>query len=161
MIGRPSTAHVTTEPTPTTSTNEEKIVTISQADYDRLLQLKVTDSVTTVSHSPFIGTSVLLTSRNSSSLILIPPPICRVQKTCLNVCLSFLIFDQLFDIRSVAIVDGRSCPVTGERVVQALSQLSLEKVLYVPDFPVNLLSISAISKKLLCYVTFFPFHCIF
>ena len=29
------------------------------------------------------------------------------------------------------------------------------------DFPVNLLSISAITKQLLCYVTFFPFHYMF
>ena len=34
MIGRPSTAHVTTESTSSTSTNEEQTITISQADYD-------------------------------------------------------------------------------------------------------------------------------
>ena len=45
--------------------------------------------------------------------------------------------------------------------MQAFSQFKLEKVLYVPEFLVNLLSISAITKQLLCYVTFFPFHCIF
>ena len=51
--------------------------------------------------------------------------------------------------------------VSGEGVVQVSSQLSLENVLFVPDFPVNLLSISAITKQLHCYVTFFPFHCTF
>ena len=30
-----------------------------------------------------------------------------------------------------------------------------------PDFLVNLLSISAITKVLNCFVTFFSFHCIF
>ena len=61
----------------------------------------------------------------------------------------------------MAIADGRSCPVSSEGVVQASSQLSLENIFFVPDFPVNLLSISAITKQLRCYVTFFPFHCTF
>ena len=73
----------------------------------------------------------------------------------------FTRLSQLSDIRFVTIADGRSSPIIGERVVQASLQLSLEKFLYVLDFPVNLFSISAITKQLLCYVTFFPFHCIF
>ena len=61
----------------------------------------------------------------------------------------------------MAIADGRSCSIRGEWVVHSSAQLLLEKVLYVPDFHVNILSISAITKQLLCYVTFFPFHCTF
>ena len=68
---------------------------------------------------------------------------------------------QLSDIRSVAIANGRACPVSSERAVQASSQLSLEHVLFVPEFPVNLLSINDITKQLRCFVTFFPFHCTF
>ena len=45
--------------------------------------------------------------------------------------------------------------------VQASSHLPLDKVLYVSDFPVNLLSISAIIKNLFYFVTFFPYHCVF
>ena len=56
-------------------------------------------------------------------------------------------FIQLSDIHSVAIADGHSCHVSEERVVQTSSQLRLEKILYVP--------VSAITKQLLCYVTFF------
>ena len=46
----------------------------------------------------------------------------------------FTRLSQLSDIRSVAIVDSQSYPVLGEGVVQASSQLSLENVLFVPDF---------------------------
>ena len=73
----------------------------------------------------------------------------------------FTNLSHLSDIRSVAIADGRSCPVSGEGVVQASSQLPLERVLFVPEFPVNLLSISAITKQLRYSITFFPFHCTF
>ena len=61
----------------------------------------------------------------------------------------------------MSIVDGRSCQVTSEGIVHASSNLPLDKVLYVLDFPVNLLSISAITKVLFCYVTFFPYRCNF
>ena len=46
----------------------------------------------------------------------------------------FTSLSQLSDNRSVAIADGQSCSVSGEGVVQATSQLSLEHVLFVPDF---------------------------
>ena len=38
---------------------------------------------------------------------------------------------------------------------------SLHQILYVPGFPFNLLSISAITRSLPCTITFFPFHYIF
>ena len=41
------------------------------------------------------------------------------------------------------------------------SSLPLQNVLYIPGFPANLLSISAITKALHCGVFFFPHHCIF
>ena len=43
------------------------------------------------------------------------------------------------------IADGRSYFVSGEEVVQVSSHIRLDNVLYVHDFPVNLLSISAIT----------------
>ena len=43
-------------------------------------------------------------------------------------------------------------------MVQVSSQLILEKVLYVLDFLVNLISNHAITKVLNYCVTFFPFH---
>ena len=44
--------------------------------------------------------------------------------------------------------------------IQALFHLPLDKVLYVLEFSVNLLSISAITKILFCFVTFFPRYCV-
>ena len=73
----------------------------------------------------------------------------------------FTRLSQLSDIRSVFIADGCTCLVSGECVVKASSHITLDKVLYVIDFLVNLSSISAITKQLYCFVTFFPFHCTF
>ena len=65
------------------------------------------------------------------------------------------------DISSMMITDGHLCSVSGKGVVQASSQIRLDNVLYVPDFLVNLLSISAITTQLMCSSVLFPFHCTF
>ena len=62
---------------------------------------------------------------------------------------------------SVSIADGHVCPVAGKGLATPTSSLPLSDVLYVPNFPVNLLSISAITKTLFCSVYFFPYHCTF
>ena len=59
-------------------------------------------------------------------------------------------------IPDVRIADGRSCPVLGSGQSRATSSLPLQNVLYIPGFPANLLSISAITKALHCGVFFFP-----
>ena len=64
-------------------------------------------------------------------------------------------------IPDVRIADGRSCPVFGSGQSRATSSLPLQNVLYIPGFPANLLSISAITKALHCGVFFFPHHCVF
>ena len=61
----------------------------------------------------------------------------------------------------VTIADGRPCPVQSRGTTRVTPSLSLHQILYVPGFPVNLLSISAITRALPCTVTFFPFHSIF
>ena len=61
----------------------------------------------------------------------------------------------------VTIADGWPCPVQGGGTTRVIPSLSLCQILYVPSFPVNLLSISAIARALPCTFTFFPFHCIF
>ena len=68
---------------------------------------------------------------------------------------------QLPDIKSISIADGRTCRISEQDTIHATSQLTLDKVLYIPKFSINLLSISAITKQLLCNVTFFSFHYIF
>ena len=64
-------------------------------------------------------------------------------------------------IPDVRIADGRSCPVLGSGQSSATSSLPLLNVLYIPGFPANLLSISAITKALHCGVFFYPHHCVF
>ena len=64
-------------------------------------------------------------------------------------------------IPDVRIADGRSCPVLGSGQSRATSSLPLQHVLYIPGFPANLLSISAITKALHCGVFFFPHQCVF
>ena len=64
-------------------------------------------------------------------------------------------------IPDVYIADGCPCLVKGSGITQATSTLPLHNVLYVPGFPTNLLSISAITKALNCGVFFYPYHCIF
>ena len=64
-------------------------------------------------------------------------------------------------IPDVRIADGRSCPVLGSGQSSATSSLPLQNVLYIPGFPANLLSISAITKALHCGVFFYPHHCVF
>ena len=61
---------------------------------------------------------------------------------------------QLFDGSSVSVANGGQCLVAGVGSINASSHLPLDKVLYVPDFHVNLLSISVITKTLICFVTF-------
>ena len=57
--------------------------------------------------------------------------------------------------------NGRSSSVTGKGSTSPPPQLPLQDVLYVLNFLVNLISISALTEALLCSVTFFPYHCIF
>ena len=61
----------------------------------------------------------------------------------------------------ITISDGQPCLVQGRGTTRVNPSLSLHHILYNLGFPVNLLSISAITRALLCTVTFFPFHFIF
>ena len=54
----------------------------------------------------------------------------------------------------VTIADCRPCPVQGRGTTCVTPSLSLHQILYVPSFPFNLLSISAITRALSCTITF-------
>ena len=69
IVGRPQIAHVTMESHTTASTSEDLTFTVSQADYERLQQLKVTDSTTMATQAISSGTSTLIASRDSSWII--------------------------------------------------------------------------------------------
>ena len=61
----------------------------------------------------------------------------------------------------VSIADGRSCSVKGYGSTKPTPSLILHNVLDVLGFPVNLLSISTITRTLNCVAIFYPFHCVF
>ena len=63
--------------------------------------------------------------------------------------------------QSVKLADGSSQIVLGSGTVICGSNMSLSSVLHVPSFPINLLSISCITKELNCAVIFFPSWCLF
>ncbi|MFS7989993.1 putative RNA-directed DNA polymerase [Helianthus anomalus] len=61
----------------------------------------------------------------------------------------------------VQLADGSSCPVRGIGSIQNPDSLNLSSVLLVPNFPASLLSVSQITKRNNCSVTFYPTHCTF
>jgi len=64
--------------------------------------------------------------------------------TCIkNKFIYVYLFTQFY---SVNIADSTQFLVLGDGVVQATSSLNLKNVLYVPKFPVSLLSISQFTK---------------
>ncbi|XP_070010774.1 uncharacterized protein [Nicotiana sylvestris] len=62
---------------------------------------------------------------------------------------------------NVKIANGSLTPISGIETVICTPNIKLSSVLYVPEFPINLLSVSAITKALNCKIEFFPDHCIF
>jgi hypothetical protein len=56
----------------------------------------------------------------------------------------------------VRIVDGSSAPIMGSGTSECTPSMTSSPVLHVPEFPVNLLSVSSISKALNCGVWFEP-----
>jgi hypothetical protein len=61
----------------------------------------------------------------------------------------------------VRVADGSTSPIVGHGTIQCTKTLSLSPVLHVPNFPVNLLSFSSISKSLNCGGWFEPTYCAF
>lgn len=62
---------------------------------------------------------------------------------------------------NVKIANGSLTPISGTGSVVCTPNIKLSSVLHVPEFPINLLSISAITKALNYKINFFPDHCIF
>ena len=61
----------------------------------------------------------------------------------------------------VRVADGSMVPNTGRGSIRCTKTLSFSPVLHVPDFPINLLSVSSILKSLNCRGWFDPSHCAF
>lgn len=62
---------------------------------------------------------------------------------------------------NVRIADGSISSVDGQGNIPATPSLQLSSVLHVPNFTLNLLPISHITKSFNCCVLFFPSHYVF
>ncbi|KAL0439981.1 UNVERIFIED_CONTAM: Retrovirus-related Pol polyprotein from transposon RE2 [Sesamum latifolium] len=61
----------------------------------------------------------------------------------------------------VRLADGSYSSTSGSGTVRPTDHITLTNVLFAPKFPVNLLSVSQLTKKHNCSVTFFPSYCVF
>ncbi|KAI5341072.1 hypothetical protein L3X38_020346 [Prunus dulcis] len=68
------------------------------------------------------------------------------------------IIDAQYD--SVGLPDGGQAKIKNIGSIKLLHDLSLDKVLYLPKFRVNLLSASKLTRALRCIVTFYPDFCV-
>ena len=136
-------------------------VTLTPAEYDSLRRFASTDASSSANLSSLLApstssTSALLASSSPSWII---DSGASSHTTRTSSLLSA--YHPTPSHSTVTIADGRPCLVQGRGSTHVTPSLSLHQILYVPRFPVNLLSISAITRALPCTVTFFPFHCIF
>jgi hypothetical protein len=63
--------------------------------------------------------------------------------------------------QSVRLADGSSQTILGSGEVMCGPSMPLLSVLHVPSFPINLLSISCITRELNCDALLFPTWCLF
>ena len=61
----------------------------------------------------------------------------------------------------MCVADGSMVPITGRGFIRCTKTLSLSPVLHIPNFPINLLSVSSTTKSLNCRGWFDPSHCVF
>ena len=69
--------------------------------------------------------------------------------------------EQSISLPNVTLVDGSANTISGLGTTNLSPNLSLSSVLYIPDFPFNLFSISKLTKILNCAAIFLSTHCIF
>lgn len=61
----------------------------------------------------------------------------------------------------ITVADGTRATVAGKGDIKLNNRLILKSALHVPALPINLLSVSSLTKRLNCSVTFFSDHCVF
>ena len=62
---------------------------------------------------------------------------------------------------NVRIADGSLTSVSGTGSIICTPGIKLSSILHIPEFPVNLLSVSSITKDLNCEIVFFLDRCVF
>ncbi|KAL0285626.1 UNVERIFIED_CONTAM: Retrovirus-related Pol polyprotein from transposon RE2 [Sesamum calycinum] len=137
------------EPSP----NPSESVTLSREEYEQLLHRPVANSATpptSSSSDAFValhGKSWMLDSGATTHLT-------GNRSTFSNLTLSH-------NFPPVRLADGSYSPISGSGTIHPTNHLTLTNVLFAPEFPVNLLSISQLTQKHNCSVTFFPSYCVF
>ncbi|KAK4406517.1 Retrovirus-related Pol polyprotein from transposon RE1 [Sesamum angolense] len=137
------------EPSP----HPSESVTLSREEYVQLLHPPVANSATPpTSSSPdafaaLHGKSWMLDSGATTHLT-------GNRSTFSNLTLSH-------NFPPVRLADGSYSPISGSGTIHPTNHLTLTNMLFAPEFPVNLLSISQLTQKHNCSVTFFPSYCVF
>ncbi|KAK4397606.1 Retrovirus-related Pol polyprotein from transposon RE2 [Sesamum angolense] len=137
------------EPSP----HPSESVTLSREEYEQLLHRPVANSATPpTSSSPdafaaLHGKSWMLDSGATTHLT-------GNRSTFSNLTLSH-------KFPPIRLADGSYSPISGSGTIHPTNHLTLTNVLFAPEFPVNLLSISQLTQQHNCSVTFFPSYCVF
>ena len=162
QFGKPPIAQaVLTPPAPPNIRAPQYHVTLTPAEYEAIRHFASTDASSSASLASLLapstsGTSALLAS-SSSSWIIDSGASSHITETS-----SLLSSYHPTPSHSLVIIaDGRPCQVQDRGTTRVTPSLSHHEILYVPGFPINLLSISAITRAFPCTFTFFPFDCIF
>ena len=69
--------------------------------------------------------------------------------------------EQSSSLPNVTLVDGSATTLSGLGTANLSPNLSLSSILYIHDFPFNLLSVSKLTKILNCAAIFLSTHCTF
>ena len=156
QFGKPPTAQAVLIPALPNIPAPQYHVTLTSAEYDALRRFASTNVSSSASLASLpvpstSGTSALLASSSPSWII--------DSGASSHMTTTSSLLSSYYPTPShppVTIADGRPCLVQGRGTTHVTPSLSLHQILYVPGFPVNLLSISAITRALPYKVTFFP-----
>ena len=139
------------EPPSQSLRSTSRVVSIPKEEYNRLLSL----------HSNFVGSDSTTTLAQQGTfpacLATQDPWVIDLGATDHMIGTSSLLFDleQSSSFPNVTLANGSATTVFGLGTANLSPNLSLSSVLYIPDFPFNLLSISKLTKILNCAAFFF------
>ena len=160
MYGKPSTNQASfqvQEPPSQSLPPTSRVVSIPEEEYNRLLSL----------HSNFVGfdSTATLAQQGTSTACLATQDPWVIDSGAIDhmTGTSSLLSDleQSSSLPNVTLANGSATTVSGLGTANLSPNLSLSSVLYIPDFPFNLLSISKLTKILNCAAIFLSTHCIF
>ncbi|KAL0341262.1 UNVERIFIED_CONTAM: Retrovirus-related Pol polyprotein from transposon RE1 [Sesamum radiatum] len=137
------------EPSPHSSES----VTLSREEYEQLLHRPVANSATPPTSSSLDALAAL----HGKSWMLDSGATTHLTDNRSN----FSNLTQSHNFPPVRLADGSYSPISGSGTINPTNHLTLTNVLFAPEFPVNLLSISQLTQKHNCSVTFYPSYCVF